>query len=324
MTRLVHAAAIAGLLVAAAGARAQEDADAGWQVEGTVPVEVIGGHTTYTIWGADAASSFRSELRFPLQGVMAGVRVRLLAPRGDDGARWVFEGAGLHTLTEQTGTMEDSDWIDGAAETAPPPDGEGLAPHPGKDIYSTSKAFLRAYTLEARASWQHDVTRSLRLAPLAGLLYQSFSYVVVDVNQVGYGSWAPIVTGSVGGRVLTYDAGYRAVYLGARGELSVGQLTAALDAWYSPFARASDEDDHLLRGKVSRTDADGTAWQVRGEGRLSLSPADALSLQVGLLGFRVTGTQSQTFSDGTLIRGIDAKLTSLRWNAGLAYTRRFR
>jgi outer membrane protease len=256
---------------------------------------------------------------------MAGVRARIIGPRGDDRARWIFEGAVLHTLTEETGTMEDSDWLEGAAETAPPPDGWGLARHDGKDIFSTSKAFLRALTLEARASWQHDVTPGLRLAPLAGVMYQSFSYVVVDVNQVGYGSWAPVATVSGSGRVLTYDAGYRAIYVGGRGELSAGPLTAALEAWYSPFARASDEDDHLLRGKRSSTDADGYAWQVRGEGRIPMSPLDVVSLQVGFVGFRVTGKQTQRFYDGSgvTLSGIDAKLTSLRWTAGLAYTRRF-
>jgi outer membrane protease len=320
MSRLLRAAAIAGVLLAS-GARAEEDGEPGWELEATVPVAWVGGHTTYEISASDGSSSIRSQLQFPLQGVLAGLRARVAAPRSPDGPQWAFEGSALHTLTEETGTMKDSDWIDGPAELS-----EVGAAHPGKDIYSTSKAFLRALVLEARASAGYDVTPGLRLAPLAGILYQSFSYVVVDVNQIGYGPWAG-QTAKVGGRALTYDVGYRALYAGARGELALGQVTAALDAWYSPFAHASDEDDHLLRFKRSQTDAGGSAWQVRGEGRIALGAQDAVTLHGAVVGFSVTGTQTQTFyagPDAGATGTIDAKLTSLRWTAGLAWTHRLR
>lgn len=314
-------AALAALLAAPVSARSQDPDDSGWALEAGVPVDVLGGHTTYEISAADASSSVRSKLEFPLQGVLAGVRARLSAPRGDDGGRWSFEALAQHTLGEATGTMKDSDWIDGLAETS-----QVGASHPGLDIYSTSKAFVRALLVDGRVSWDHAVTPALRLAPLAGLLYQRFSYTVTDANQIGYGPWAASATGSVGGEVLTYDVAYQALYVGARGELSLGRIGVGLDAWYSPFARASDEDHHLARNpsKISRTDADGSAWQVRGEGRFALGRLDALALQAGVVGYRTTGKQTQTFSDGTSMSGIDATLTSLRWSAGLVYTHRLR
>lgn len=318
-------AALATLLAAPVSARSQDPDDSGWALEAGVPVAVLGGHTTYEISAADASSSIRSKLEFPLQGALAGVRARLSAPPGDGGGRWSFEALAQHTLGEATGTMKDSDWIDGLAETAPPPDGVGAA-HPGLDIYSTSRASVRALLADGRVSWEHAVTPALRLAPLAGFLYQRFSYTATDASQVGYGPWAASATTSVGGEVLTYDVAYQALYVGARGELSLGRIGVGLDAWYSPFARASDEDHHLARNpsKVSRSDTDGSAWQVRGEGRFALGRLDALALQAGVVGYRTTGKQTQTFSDGTSIGGIDATLTSLRWSAGLAYTHRFR
>lgn len=328
MPRLAHRAALVALLATATAtpARAQEGADTRWDLELSAPVELLGGHTTYTISESfGGGDSFTSELEFPLQGVMAGLRGRLRAPRGEDRSRWVLDLGVLHTLTEQTGTVKDSDWIEGPSEALPPPDGAG-ASHPGKDIFSTSKGFLRALTLDLRASWEHEVTPALRLAPLAGFMYQSFSYVVVDVNQIGYGPYASDFTGSAGGRVATYDVGYRAFYLGVRGELTSGPLTAVLDGWYSPFAAASDDDDHILRQKRSETQADGYAFQGRGELRVALSRRDAISIQGAVAKFRVTGTETQTFYDGSGVSfsGIDAKLVSLRWTAGLAWTRLLR
>lgn len=326
MSRLAHGAAVVALLVSTGVARAQDAADHRWRFDLSVPVELIGGYTRYTISDRFGDDSFTSELEFPIQGVMAGLRGRLLAPRSADHTQWVFDLGVLHTLTEETGTVEDSDWIEGPSEALPPPDGVG-ARHDGKDIYSTSKGFLRALSLDVRASWEHEVlSPAFRLAPFAGVMYQSLSYVVVDVNQIGYGPYAAGYTGRVSGRVATYDVGYRAIYLGVRGQLEAGPLTAVLDAWGSPFARASDEDDHLLRGKRSQADADGSAFQLRGEGRVALGPLDAVSIQAAVVRFATSGTQDQFFYDGSGVSftGIPAKLVSLRWSAGVAYTRRFR
>lgn len=314
-SRLLRAAVLAVLLVAAS-ARADEDGSE-WQFEATVPLEYIGGHTTYEISGRDASSSVRSELQFPIQGVLAGLRARFSPPRSPGGPLWAIEGSAQHTLTEATGTMKDSDWIDGAAELT-----EVGSAHAGRDIYSTSKAFLRALVVEARGSVTYDLIHegalTLRLAPLAGVLYQSFSYVVVDVNQVGYGPWAGY-SATIGGRGLTYDVAWRAPYVGVRAELQQGDLAGALEGWYSPLANAKDEDDHLLRSKLSKTDADGSAWQARAELRYAVSRSTALAVQGAVLGFSATGTQTQSFYAGPDAGAggtIGAKLTSLRWTLG--------
>lgn len=307
-------------LLAAGGARANEGPDARWELSATVPVAWIGGGTRYEISASDGVSSVRSRLEFPLQAVLAGLHARLAAPRGEDGGRWLLEASGLHSLGALAGTMEDSDWLDGPLETS-----EVGAAHPGLDVFSRSRASLTALVLDGRVSREHEVSPILRLAPLAGFLYQEFSYEVRDLEQVGFGPWATSATAAVRGRVLTYDVGYRALYVGGRAELAQGPLAVALDAWFSPFARAADEDDHVLRSKRSRTDAAGTAWQARAEGRLALGPLDALSVSGSLVGFSAAGTQLQTFyggpNAGTVLE-IDARLTSLRWAAGAAWTHR--
>lgn len=321
MSRILWTLALAGTLSAAAPARAADGPEPAWRLDAALPVALIAGHTTYRISSTYANGSVASELVFPLQGLLAGLQGRLSLGAGDDGGRWVFEGSARHSLTEATGTMEDSDWFEGQLEV----DAVG-ATHPGKDIYSRSKASLQALVLEARAAREYALTPALRVAPLAGVLYQSFEYSVRDVRQVGYGPWEPGFTGDVSGRALTYEVAYRAIYVGARGELSLGEgISGVLDAWFSPFAQARDRDDHLLRGKLSETEADGRAGQVSLEGRIALGPEDALVLQGSLVAFSARGKQTFRFYAGPSAGAtgeVDARLTSLRYTAGAAWTHR--
>jgi outer membrane protease len=313
MTRLLRlAAAAASLAIGAARA------DEGWALEVSARTAYLGGNTSYEISATDGSSSVRSRLEFPIQGVAAGLHasVAKAARRG----WWVFELTGLHTLGELAGTMRDSDWIDGPAETS-----EVGSRHDGLDIFSTSRASLTALVLDLRASREISLTPSLRIAPLAGVLYQRFAYTVRDLAQVGYGPWYR-ATASVPGDVATYDVSYVVFYAGARGAVSAGPFTAALDLWVSPFAFAHDEDDHLLRSKRSSTDATGLAAQARTEARLALGARDALSLEGAVVVISTTGTQTQLFYAGpNQGQGaqIGADVDSVRWTAGVLYTHRF-
>lgn len=324
-SKLLRAAAVAAALSASAfPARAAEDVGARWQVDVGVPLWWMDGHTTYEIAAGNQTASVRSELEFPLAAFLAGLRVRAVTPRFEDGSRLVLEAVALHSVVEGTGTLKDSDWLDGTVETAPPPDGVGVA-HPGKDIYSTSRTTLGALVLEGRVAWRHDVAPGLRLAPAAGLLYQSFSLAAYDVNQVGYGPWATTATLTVPGKGLTYDVSWRALHVGAQGELDLGPVTLALDAWYSPLVHAEDDDEHLLRFKSSRTSADGSGWYVGAEGRGVVGAADAFSLRASLMSLDATGTQRQSFYAGRYqgqTGTIGATLTSMRWMLGVTWAHR--
>lgn len=322
MHTVLRAAVMVALTLSAVRASGEEHG--GWEVSGGLPLAIISGHSTYRIFASDGASSVASELEFPLQGYLAGARVQ--AARRPEGSRWrwVVSGTAMHTLTEERGTLEDSDWIDGPVELAPPPDGVGQA-HPGKDIYSTSKAFTRVLVVEARVAAEQDVSPSVRLAPMAGVLYQRFDYQAGEVRQTGYGPYDADFSGTYPGRAIEYEVRYRAIYLGARGELGTGALTGAAEVWYSPFAHAEDRDDHLLRSKLSTTTASGTAWQAGVEGRLAVGPADTLSANVSVVRFDTSGTQVQRFYAGPyagLAGTIDATIRSSRTTFLAAWTHR--
>lgn len=320
---ILRAAAVAALVVAG-GARADEAA--GWELETSVPLDYIGGHTTYDIRASDGVSSIRSELVFPLQSVLAGLRVVARSPwSAGRGTRWVVEVAGQHSLDALAGKLKDSDWIDGPIETDPQPNGFGLAAHPGKDIYSTSHAGLSALVLDGRVAVQHALTPALLVGPVWGVLYQDFRFAARDVNQVGYGPYASGYTVSAPGvRAISYEVAWIAPYMGARAELSSGRIGAALEGWLSPFAMGKDRDDHEMRQKLSETDARGYGWQARGECRYAVDVHDAVLLQASVVGFYATGKQVQTdyAAGGGPMGDIRSIMTSLRWSVGLAWTHR--
>ena len=319
MSRCLRACALA-VALAATSTSAQEQPDAAWEVELSVPLAALTGHTTYRIQAADQTGSVESELEFPLGGFVAGARGQLASRRDQDRRRVVFEATALLSFTGSEGTLKDSDWLSDSIDIST----VGAA-HPGKDIYSESNARLSALVLEGRAAWELEVSPGLSIAPLVGVLYQRFGYDVRDVVQVGYGPYAADFTGSAYGSVLDYEVRYRALYAGARGALVLGSGTLAAEAWYSPFAHAEDRDDHMLRSKLSTSDADGSAWQAGVSGRLALGPSDALQAQLSLVRFTTTGTQLQRFyagADAGLSGTIDTTITSSRTTVVLVYSHR--
>lgn len=293
----------------------------GWSLELSVPVTLLLGHTTYRIEGSDGASTVASELEFPLESGALGLWLRLARGREPGRGGPVFELGGLLSIVDGNGKLKDSDWISGPAEIS-----EVGAAHDGKDIYSTSSAGLAARVLEARAAWELDApARGLTLAPFIGVLYQRFEYDVQDAVQVGYGPWAG-QTAAVPGPVLDYRVSYLLPYLGGRAAWSRGSWSVGALAWFSPAAGAEDEDDHLLREKLSKTDASGSAWSATVTARFALGEHDALQAEGSLVRVEATGAQQQYFyggQDAGLRLSIPSTITSSRASLSLAYTRRF-
>jgi hypothetical protein len=317
---LVASAVIAALaaLAGAPRALAQDPAPRAWELELAVPVATLSGHTTYRIEGADHASSVASELEFSLTGLALGIDAQLGTSRRGERSRFVFRLTALASIPGAAGTLEDSDWIGGAAELD-----EVGAGHPGLDIHSTSEAELDALIADARVAWEGWRPSRFLVTPIAGLLYQRFAYDVRDLEQTGYGPYAPGYTRSVPGKVLEYRVSYHVPYAGARITTAGRRLTASAEAWVSPFAIANDRDDHLLRWKLATTTAFGTAWQGSLAARFALGPRDFLEAQASFTRVSTSGTQHQSFYDGTGRElNIGSEITSARASFSLLYARR--
>jgi outer membrane protease len=288
--------ALVAALVAAPPALAQAPGQGpGWTVEVSPQVAYFRGHTTYRISDSDAFSSVSSELEFPIETGGLGLRARFARdrPRGRGGP--AFEIGGFLSVQARTGTMKDSDWIAGQAEID-----EVGAPHDGKDIYSESKADLSARMLDVRAAWEVDaLAPGVVLAPMFGIFYQRFEFQVHDGTQWGYGSWnTPTYTGSIVGAALEYKVRSIVPYVGGRASLARGPFRASAELWGSPLADVADEDDHLLRQKLSKTDASGTAWSAAVAAGFTVGPRDTLRAEASIVRLRAEGTQIQSFYGG--------------------------
>lgn len=315
------APALAALALAAAPAtRAQEPTPPRtWTLDLAFGPALLGGNTTYRIEASDPTGSMASELEFPLGGGAAALRAELATRDASHEDRLVFQLTAIKSVAGTMGTLKDSDWISGPAEVA-----FIGSNHDGLDIYSESDANLDALVVNARAAWELRAGTSFTVAPMLGIQYQRFAFDVSNVRQVGYGPYAASFTGSSPGKVLDYEVSYRAPYAGAGAEYALAGLTLTADAWFSPAAAASDRDDHLLRKKVSTTDATGNAWQAAVGARLAFGPDDLLEAQLSTIRFHTTGTQHQVFYDGSGMQGfVGSTITSTRNTLLLSYSHRF-
>lgn len=286
----------------------------------------LNGHTLYHISIYDATGGVESELEFPLNTVLFGLEGGYVSKntKGQDafkiGLQW------LTNLDSGSGKLKDSDWISGTVETSPPPNGLGFPAHPGLDIYSESDIALKANIIDIRASYNFWPSKGLAVGPLGGFLYQNFQFDASNVHQVGYGPYAPGYTGSVSGLVLTYEVTYTIPYLGIHSEMLVSKnFQAVLDLGYSPWASAEDTDDHVLRKKISTAKTEGSAYFATITAQWDIEDNDFFVIRGQYLEISTTGTQTQTFYDGSgdVFTGINDKITSEQLSVTFLFSHRF-
>ena len=293
------------------------------------------GSTLYHISVYDATGGIESELEFPLDTMLFGLEGGYASKneKGQDafkiGLQWSIN------LNNGSGKLKDSDWISGAAETSPPPNGLGFPPHPGLDIYSESDITLKANIFDLRGSYNFWPSTGLAVGPLGGLLYQKFQYDASNLKQVGYGPYATGYSGSVSGLVLTYEVTYTIPYLGIHTEIPFSRkFQAVVDLGYSPWAAAEDTDDHVLRGKRSDGSTSGSAYLATVTAQWDMEDNNLILIRGQYLNIETTGTQTQTWyrdevtSSGTIpagtrITGINDKISSKQVSVVLNYTHKF-
>jgi outer membrane protease len=261
----------------------------GFYVDLGVPVGILAGDTTYHISAYDGSGGVESELEFPLESPLFGVRAEVGSRRPLEYGRFVVEGSFMSNAGAGAGTMRDSDWLSGAYELG------GVA-HPGKDVYSESDANLSATALQARLRYERRVGAGVVLGASGGFRHERYEYEVRNVHQVGYGPYAGDMDFDKAGRVLDYRITYQLLEAGAHGTFDLGRrVRAGVDLSFAPWVSAQDHDDHLLRGKIAEGDAVGTAYGAAASLRWSMSDADALQVQGSVMRVETSGTQVQTW-----------------------------
>jgi outer membrane protease len=289
----------------------------------------LDGHTLYHISDADASgNSIESELKFPLNTTLFGLQAGIAVPANGGRDSLTADVEWFTSRAGGAGKVEDFDWLSNGIDISL----VGSA-HPGLDIYSLSEAALTADILHFRCAYRVWPADHIALGPFAGLFYERFSYDVHDLNQVGFGPYAASLTGNAPGPVLTYKVTYVIPYLGARGEVSFDNgLGLMIDLGYSPYATASDEDNHLLRYKLSKGSTSGNAYLTALAARWEFLDTNSVMLQWQYLKITTTGTQTQSwyFSPnpdgapaGYTYGGIADRITSEQTSLSLLFSHRF-
>jgi outer membrane protease len=220
------------------------------------------------------------------------------------------------------GSLKDSDWLTDDLDIF-----YTGSPNPGKDIYSESRTSLNGQSFDASYGmlfWPFkDV--GFGIGPIAGYRYEYFRFKAYDTNQVGLGSWAPSETVSVTGQSIYYKVRYSVPYVGFTSDFFLKDwLRLNFGFGYSDWVVAKDRDDHLLRSKLSEGDCEGSAYLLTSSLDMEVRPDWFLSLGGEYRDIDTTGTQFQSFYDGTPDTFlVDDKITSTVWKATIGVSHRF-
>lgn len=257
----------------------------------------LGGDTLYRIGGdfevpgqASGTANFTlSELEFPLDVYTASV-----------GLSAVFSGRlqlrlGLtKNVTSDAGSMQDSDWGVWYLDYGYPFSPDTL------DIASESRTDLDATMFQSDVLFRVLATPAFTLAAGVGYHYQNFQYELSDLDQ-----WYPSYYSYTGkdaghnlvyGPVGSYDVSFHLLML--EGEAEV-RPWPGFSIWclvgVAPYARAQDEDNHILRAKRSEGDATGTAVLCDLGIEYRLPAGLFIGLGYEYLYISTSGTQTQTW-----------------------------
>jgi outer membrane protease len=241
-------------------------------------VGYLSGSTVYRITVPTLDGVFESELEWPLDSWLAGVSLNL-----EKGRLWSLGFSFLTNISEGTGSMEDSDRFEGI-----------------EFVYSTSHTAmdsLSAFILDITGSYSFIRTPRWTFGAAGGFLYEYFDLTASDLVQ-----YSPLgiegFSAEVEGPVVTYEAVYYVPYLGVSlGNRLTPSLSLAGELMVG-YAFAEDEDDHLLRAKLSRGETDGPALLLRLRGEYGITSAWSLTASAQYLALSTSGEQSQIFYDG--------------------------
>lgn len=220
--------------------------------------------------------------------------------------------------------MQDYDWMNEALSRSP-----RRADHEGVDIYSTSIVDSKAFSYDA----------TMRVFPLnfqyatLGLFFsyqnQEMDFKAYDTNQTGFGSWQDQTT-SVFGPISTYAVEYDTYLIGLAWRAQAADfLKLTIYTAYIPYAKASDEDNHIRRLRVSRTECTGTGHMLSLSMQFRLSNKWFVSSTCSKLRISTDGHQKQIWygndpaspnydDTGQVMSGINAEINQDSFHAGIS------
>jgi hypothetical protein len=300
-------------------------AEPAWKWFTSVGTVLTAGDTRYLMEEPGSPYGVSSELIFPLETLLGRVTVRG-ERTGDSQKRlkdWSFDLSLAVNVLAPFGLMQDFDWLMYLGTPKVP------------ISYTESDAGLT--WLELSAAWS-PVVASGNWGSLAVAVGLRFHYV--NEQAFGYNGWLyedtdtdgqpELFTQTATGLVLTYrvlwsvpTAGLSVALRPAEGVNVKAEAGAAV-----PYA--ADEDDHVLRHKLSKASGLGIGGYAELAARYTWGKARSrahpyLSLTAGLLALKADTKQTQTYYSGateypagTTWSGIDHQISTVQFSAALA------
>ncbi len=286
---------------------------------------LMNGYTKYRINLNGGASELEFPLEAPVWGVKGILGYKNSASDLNETARLTFTY--LTNTSQDAGKMKDSDWID---------DDIGMMyyiydidisqNHDGVDIYSESDSEFKAEILAFDYTYNLYPNQLISLGPLAGYQLLKYKYRVSNTVQVGNGPYSSVAGASVNSKTLDYYVRYEIIYLGV-GLFSGDTKNLAFNAGfgYSPWAKAKDRDDHIVRKKLNIGEASGFAYIFKGDAEWRFDARWALQIAGQYQKIVTDGTQHQTFYDdpalADVVYDLDDRISTQSYfiTAGLVY-----
>ncbi len=228
---------------------------------------------------------------------------------------------------ESAHPMEDCDWINESRSTA-------WVPYDALDIYSRSTVDSKAFLLGSNVRIFPLSLPPASFGLVGGLHYQEADFKAYDTRQTGYNSWRNY-TGSVSGPAATYTVEYWFAHIGATLRIHADRrLYLTLDTSYIPYARAEDEDNHLRRMRVSRSEGTGIGRMFSLSMQYFFTDTWYASTNCSGLRIKTSGDQTQywygndpatsSFDEtGQGLAGIDVEIEQETFHVGLGLGCRF-
>ncbi len=309
---------VSALLLLAYDLGWSEELDSDWQSQSPPMFTAKGlalhsgflqGHTKYRINFSGGASELEFPLDVPVWGVKGILGYKKSAGDLNETARFSFTY--LTNISQDAGKMKDSDWIDDDN-------------HDGLDVYSESDSELRAEIYAFDYLYNMYPNQKISFGPLAGYQVYKYKYRIYNTVQVGYGPYSS-ETASVNTKTLDYNVRYEAIYLG------VGLISGEIDKvifnagfGYSPWAKATDRDDHVIRQKLSTGEGHGTAYIFKGDAAWQFASQWSLQTAGQYQKFDTNGSQHQISYDPSLadlVFDVDDNISTQSYfvTVGIAY-----
>jgi hypothetical protein len=224
-----------------------------------------------------------SELKFPLDVFMIYAKLNLTFLD-----RITIHYSVRKNLHNRVGKMKDSDWV----------------PFPNvKTIYSESDARLNAIITEADLIVRLFTVSIFSVKLGAGFMHQYLYYSCSNVVQRSIIdnnlNFAVPQIFAIQGKIITYEVQYYLFTLQIPLVFNIpigkGFLQIIPTIRFSPYVRAKDIDDHILRGKIAKGDSKGMAFMPFLTIRYIFSTKIFITAKLEYMILNTKGKQTQSY-----------------------------